>query len=517
MGNTLEQMKEQLNEFYKKLDRKQKIKIGISGLLVIISMVLLLTFTSKPEYVTLFNELEPKNVGEITAKLDEMGVPWKDDETGTSILVPKEYKNKAIADLAVAGLPKGNFSYEQMLDNSSLTMTNEERKKRFVIAQMNALARTIEEIDGIEKAMVNLSIAEDTNFLMNNQKSKASVFIEVESGKTLSKDQVNGIVMLVVNGVKGLEPENISVVDNKGQVLNKEESGNTFDASTQLGLQKQVKNELQESITQFLSTVYGVGNVAVMVNVKLDFDSEITDVKEFATPIEDETNGLIRSIGDVKEQVVNGSQGGIPGTDSNSEDITQYSQNNENISKYDKANKTINYELNEINKKLVKAQGQVKDITVAVLVNKKVLPNEELTDEYKKEIINLVSASAGLDTKVVEVIAREFGTTSTDQFASSENSNESSNPFGNIPLWSIGVLGALIIGAIVYSVYRLRRRKNEMDQVLEEDVMPVIDEEIDEIELEVNEKSGYKKQINKFVDKNPEAVAQLLKSWINED
>ncbi|TCO79953.1 flagellar basal-body MS-ring/collar protein FliF [Marinisporobacter balticus] len=284
MGNTLEQMKEQLNEFYKKLDKKQKIKIGVSGLLIIISMALLLTFTSEPEYVTLFSELEPKNVGEITAKLDEMTIPWKNNETGTSILVPKEYKNKAQANLAVAGLPKGNFSYEQMLDNSSITMTNEERKKRFVIAQMNALARTIEEIDGIKKAMVNLTVAEDTNFLMNDQKSKASVFVEVESGKTLSKEQVDGVVMLVSNGVKSLEPENISVVDNRGQVLNKETDGNTFDASTQLGLQQQVKNELQESITQFLATVYGTGNVAVMVNVKLDFDSEITDMKEFAPP-----------------------------------------------------------------------------------------------------------------------------------------------------------------------------------------------------------------------------------------
>ncbi|TCO79952.1 flagellar M-ring protein FliF C-terminal domain-containing protein [Marinisporobacter balticus] len=234
-------------------------------------------------------------------------------------------------------------------------------------------------------------------------------------------------------------------------------------------------------------------------------------------PIADETNGLIRSIGDAKEQVVNGSEGGIPGTDSNAEDITQYTENSESVSKYDKANKTINYELNEINKKLVKAQGQVKDITVAVLINKKSLPNEELTDEYRKEIVNLVSASAGLDTKGVEVIAREFDTSLVDQFANTESNSGLSGSFGNIPLWAIGVLGALFIGIIGYTVYRLRRRKSEMDQALEDVVMPVIDEDLDEIELEVNEKSGYKKQINKFVDKNPEAVAQLLKSWINED
>ncbi|QEK12280.1 flagellar M-ring protein FliF [Crassaminicella thermophila] len=516
MGSTLEQMKAQLNEFYKGLNKSQKIKIGISGLLVIISMALLLHFTSKPEYVALFSELTPKDIGEVTAKLDEMGIPWKDDELGTTILVPKEYKNKAKAKLAVAGLPKESFSYDQIINSSSLTMTNEERKKRYLIAQMNALARTIEEIDGIKTAMVNLSVADDTNFLIKDQESKASVFVELEKGANLSKDQVNGIVMLIANGVKGLEPENISVVDNKGKLLNKQLNNDTFDASTQLGLQQQVQRQLQESITQFLTTVYGLGNVAVMVNVKLDFDSEVTDIKEFSPPIKDEMNGLIRSMSDLKEQVTNSNEGGIPGTDSNTDDITQYVENSDSVSKYDKASKTINYELNEINKKLVKAQGQIKDITVAVLINTKVLPNQELTDEHKEEIINLVSASAGLDTKVVEVMAREFDTTLADQIASIKDTTESSRAIGNIPLWSLGVLGALLIGAIGYSIYHLRRRKREMDDILQ-DPISTIEEEIGEIELEPNEKSGYKKQIDKFVDKNAEVVAQLLKSWINED
>ncbi|QZY56746.1 flagellar basal-body MS-ring/collar protein FliF [Crassaminicella profunda] len=515
MGNGLEHVKEQLNEFYKKLDKKQKIKIGVSGLLVIISMTLLFYFTSQPEYVTLFSDLTPKDVGEITAKLDEMTIPWKDNESNTTILVPKEYKNKAQAKLAVEGLPKESFSYEKMIDSSSLTMTNEERKKRYVIAQMNALAATIEEIDGIKNAMVNLSVADDTNFLLDKQKSKASVFVEIEQGKELSKEQVNGIAMLVANAVKDLDPENISIVDNRGQVLNKQKDDDTFDASTQLGLQKKVQSQIQESIKEFLSTSYGPGNVAVMVNVKLDFDSEVTDVKEFAPPIKDETNGLIRSMNEQNEHLTNGSDGGVPGTDSNSEDITQYVEDSGNGSKYDKANKTINYELNEINKKIVKAQGQVKDITVAVLINKQILPNGELTDEEEKKIKSIVSASAGLDTKVVEVMAKDFDTTIADEFASIEE-NSQSGTFGNIPLWAIGILGALLIGACVYTVYRLRKRKAAMDIVLDEPVS-TIEDELDEIQLEVNEKSSYKKQIDKFVDKNPEAVAQLLKTWLNED
>ncbi len=519
MGDTIQQTKQQLNEFYQSLSTSQKIKIGVSGLLVIAAIALMVFFTSKPEYTPLYSNLTTSDAGSMTQKLDELKIPWKNtngnEEGKTTILVPKEYYDKAKMNLAIEGFPKEGFSYEDMMNTSSLTMTNDERTKRFIIAQQNSLARTIEEIDGVKNAIVNLSVAEDNGFLIDPQRSKASVFVNLEKGKELSKEQINGVVMLVSNAVKGLEPDNISVVDNLGKLLNKK-NNEGFDAPTQIGLQQQVQNDLRDSIEEFLSTVYGVGNVAVMVNAKLDFDSEVTEIQEFAPPIDGETNGIIRSMSELKEQVINGQGGGPPGTDSNSEDITQYVESSNEASKYDKANKTINYEINELRKKIIKAQGQIKDITVAVLVNKATLVNQELTEEDKQEVINLVSASAGLDTRMVEVMARDFDNTISKQFADANAQKGNSGLFGNIPLWSIGILLAFILGGSGYAVYRVRQRKNEVNDILQKQPMTV-EEAIDEIDLEGNEKSGFKKEIDKFVDKKPEAVAQLLKTWLNEE
>ncbi|MEW9123739.1 MAG: flagellar basal-body MS-ring/collar protein FliF, partial [Thermotaleaceae bacterium] len=445
MGNTLEQMKQQLNEFYQSLNKRQKILIGVSGLLIISSLLLLFFLTARPEYVTLYKDLSLKDSGEMTKKLDEMGIPWKNGDTETTILVPKEHLNKAKMNLAVEGFPKEGFSYEDMLNNSSLTMTNDERNRRHLVALMNQLSRTVEEIDGVNKAIVNLTVADNSNFLISQQKSKASVLVELEPGKVLQEDQIKGIVMIVSGAVKELDPENISVVDNKGRVLNKKSEDNVFSASTQMTLQQEVQNDLKSSIEQFLSTVYGPGNVAVLVNVKLDFDSEVSDAKEFAPPIPEETTGLIRSMNELKEQVVNSPQGGIPGTDSNIEDITQYVENSGDTSTYDKANTTINYELNEIRKQIVKAQGQVKDITVAVVVNKRALIDQEMTDEHRQEIINLVSASAGLDTRVVEVMARDFDTTLADQLANATGQG-SNGIFDTIPIWAVALMLAMLLG-----------------------------------------------------------------------
>ncbi len=513
MVETLEKVKEQLNEFYRNLNKSQKIKIGISGILIIISMAALLYMVSKPQYVPLYTNLSPKEAGEVTTKLDELSIPWKSNDTGTAILVPQEDKNKAQMELAIEGIPAERFSYDDILKGSSITTTNEERKKRYLIAQMNDLAKTIEEIDGIRSATVNLSVSEDSNFLLKDQESKASVFIEVAPGKTISPEQVNGIVMLVANAVKDLDPANVSVIDNKGLVLNKKSEDGTFQATTQLNLQQQVQEELKGALTQFLSTVYGPNNVAVMVNVKLDFDSEVTDVQQFSPPIEGETSGLIRSMTDLREQVINQPQGGVPGVEENDDDQDppEYREADGGTSQYDKANQTINYELNEINKKIVKAQGQIKDITVAVLINQRALVDQELTEDHKQEIINLVSACTGLDTKVVEVMATDFDTRIEDLSLEGER-----GLLGDIPMWAIGVFIALALGAAGFGIYRFRQRRKEMEKELA--AMAAIEEDtVEEIELEAGDKSNYKRQIERFIDKNPEAAAQLLRSWLNED
>jgi flagellar M-ring protein FliF len=498
------------------MDKKQKIRIGVSALIMVLSIAFLMYYLTRPQYVTLYDELNPKKAGEITKKLDEVGIPWKDDETGKSVLVPKEYKNKAKAQLAIEGIPGERFSYESMLTNSSLTMTNEERKNRYEIAQMNSIAKTIEAIEGITWAWVDLTIADDSNFMTDDKKSKASVFVELEEGYRLNKKQVDGIVMLVTNSVKGLDAKDVSIVNNKGEVLTKGNDGEEFDASTQMALQEKVQNELREDITGFLATVYGNGNVAVMVNVKLDFDSEETSVLAYEPPIKDETNGLVRSMNESSEKSTNSPMGGgVPGVDSNEGEIPQYLERTSSGSEYNKNNKTINYELNETRKKLVKAQGQIKDITVAVLINSNILPGKELTDENRNEIIDIVSASAGLDTKVVKVMGKSFDNTVADRFEEMKNNNRGMTVLKDIPVWALGIIGVFIIGLLGLIIYSIRnRRKNkEAEGNMPTDIL--IDEEFDEIEI--SEKSEYKKQINKFVEKNPQAVSQLLKNWLNEE
>ncbi len=392
-------------------------------------------------------------------------------------------------------------------------MTSEERAKRYLYAHQNYLASIIEEMDGIEKAEVSLAIPEKTGFVLkdNDSIAKASVTLKTRGNANLDSKSINGIAILVSNAIEGLLPENVTIHGNDGSVLNenpKQDLG-VFNSDNNMSLQQNVKNELERSITSFLSSVYGDGNVVVMANVKLDFDSEVTEIKEFAPPIEDETTGIPRSMEDLSKNVINSASGAVPGTDTNTEDgVAQNVEGDEENSTYSEASKTINYEINELYKKIVKAQGQVKDVTVAVFLNSTSLEDGDLTVDEKEELTNIISAAAGLDTKVVQVGVQQFNDTRdllTDEPIAS-----------GLPSWLPWVI-AIVLATILGATYIVvRRRKEPEEEPIEVEDEMVIPEPMEEINLE-QAGSHAKQQIEKLVNKKPDAVAQLLKNWLNED
>lgn len=517
MGDSIANIRNQLNEYFQSLDKKQKLKIGLGSLFLVLTLALSIFYISRPKYVSLYNGLSLDESGKITQKLEEMNIPYESDNGGTSISVPKENVNKARMNLAIEGFPQKGITWEDAFSSNTLTMTNEDKRKKYLQAKMTQLAATIEEINGIDKATVLLTVPDSSNFLTEDIKqSKASVLLTLRSGFKLSDQQVDGIVTLVANAVEGLELNHVSIHDNTGKMLNDESTdGDNYSLNKKIDMQQEVTNRLEESLKKFLAKIYGADNVDIMVNVDLDFDREVTDIKEFSPPVEGETNGLIVSMQELKEEVVNGTKGGPPGTDSNSDAITQYNEIDSSDSAYTKENKSVNYELNEIRRNIVKETGNIKDITVAIILNKKNLENGEMTDEHKARLIKLVSAAAGLETKMVEVMARDFSNADQENLMAI-SSEDSGSLAGNIPFLSIGIIALLLVIGSIFAAIRIRKRKNEVNEILD-DSADVMDEDVEEIDIDFNDKSSYKYQIEKFVDKKPEAVAQLLRTWLNED
>lgn len=521
MGEFIEKLRRQVMDFAAGLSNRTKILIAAGSAAVIITLAVLVFMFTRIEYAPLAQNVSLEQAASITAKLDELGVKWKDEKDTSQILVEKKSLSKARMALAVDGLmSEKDFNWTDVFATNSLTMTSEEKNKMYLIAQASTLSQSLESINGITNAIVNLYIPNDSNYLITDGvESKASVILQIEEGVTLTEKQVNGIVMVLVNSVKGLDAERVSIVDENGNELNQSGSDlESFAIASQLDMKTAVEDRLNLRLEEMLATLYGKKNIKVMTSVNLAFDTVNTVSKAFSTPIEGDTNGLVRSVTEITEDVVNGtSASGAPGTDSNS-NTTTYNESVENTTNNIKnSSKTLNYELNEINTQVTKAKGTINDVTVGIIINTDALVDNVLSEQHKTELTALVNSSVGLTTKNVNVTAAKFADPNADMAVVSNLDTANAG----IPVWVFGAAAAVVvlIGAGVFFMRNSRKKAAQAaaDEAARAAALAQEQKQLEEIQLELEDKSSPKYQIEKFIETNPEAVAQLLRNWLNEE
>ena len=513
MGETIQQFKNQLNEYWQNIDKGKKKKIIIIGIIAILSIAILTFLFTRTDYEILYSDLSLEDVGKITEQLDNMGVKWKTPKDNpTTILVPSEVKDKVKIQLASEGLPKTGYSFIDFFNESSWSMTDYDKKERMKYALQSELASTISQIEGVKNATVYINFEEDSGFVLSDDdknEATASVFIEKSSNKSLDSQAITAIQYLVASSVN-MDPENVEIIDDDGNLLTGDQSGSDILLTDQFVIKSNLENKINNSLKRFLENVFGEGNVDVRSSVAINFDSQKTTSVEFSPPVEGSEEGLIRSIEEVEEHVAGGNAQGVPGEDSNIPDDVMSEQSQET---YSKSSSTINYELNQINQEISKAPGQVEDITVAVLINSNALVSGSLTQDVERDIENLIYAATGLNTRQVEVMAANFGageigTTTTESLL---------ERLGNMgwPVWLAAIVGVLAVGGFVVYRRRKSRELEEIEQLQYQQEEETIRAEVEDLEFEPG-KSEMMEKIDKFVEKNPEAVAQLLRTWLNE-
>ncbi len=523
MNEVLNRIKEKVSGFCKGLNKNKKIML----ILGIVASVLIVTFgllrLTRPVYVPIAQGLTPVEAQAVTSKLDELGISWE-SSANTSVVMVKEgdasrARMQIAADMAVA-----NFSWTDVFGSESITMTSQTREQMYIQATKSDLEASIKTLDSVNDAKVILMIPKESNYFIKDEiKSKASVVLSLKNGYTLSEDQVNGIVNLVASSVKDLTQENITILDTATgvQLNNPNNESGGFTANTQYDLQYRVQQQMQLDLTAFLEKIYGPGNVEVQPNIVLDFNKESETQKIFSPPIEGEVTGMARSITTIKENVVNGNTAtGAPGTDSNTGEATNFVEGDDTGSSYEKASETLNYELNEIKRELVKSQGDIKEMSIGILVNSKVLVDETMTEETKNQLVDLIAQSAGTQTENITVMVSSFA----DPMALYDvySTDAAKGTLFGIPVFAL-VLAVFVTLAVILAIVLLSKRKKDRAQAEAEAVAREEEEdrlrekaELDAIESAEDDKGSPKYHIEIFVDKNPEAAATLLRAWLND-
>src|SRR5713101_2427045 len=352
------------------LQRFALLGVPAALLAVLVVMATLWGAGEKEQQQVLYSQLNMQDAGAIAAKLKEMKVPYTLKGDGTTILVPAAMVLDARLRLATEGLPQGGGVGYEVFGNSPLGgMTDFMQKLNYRRALQGELARTIGGIAAVHSSRVHLVIPEKALFREQQDKTTASVTLTLVSGRRLASEQIRGITQLIASSVPGLDPQDVVIVDDTGQILRKDERTNSLtQPEAQLAHPRAQESDLERKVQTLLEPAVGKGKVQARVSVTLDFQQLERTEERF-----DADNPAIRSQQRVKEEGTGTGfwAVGTPGVRTNVPEgaptATTPGVGDKNTSS--RQTEMVNNELSKTITKVVAPTGEIKKLSVAVLVD----------------------------------------------------------------------------------------------------------------------------------------------------
>lgn len=210
---------ERVRDAWKGMTTVQQVNMGLLGVVVVVSLVFLAVWSGQKEYEPLVTGVSGEEMTAIRKKLVERGVEHKISDSGL-VLVPREKRMGLYMELMGEDvIPKkaALFDFEKLMSASNPFLPERDRRERYSYALSNWLAQTIMGLEMVQTARVLVTPADDSIYLGESPKGRATVMLVLKSGKTLSSKNVRAIANLVSGAVKGVEPGDVEIVDQHGQ------------------------------------------------------------------------------------------------------------------------------------------------------------------------------------------------------------------------------------------------------------------------------------------------------------
>ncbi len=501
---------------------KNRLYIYIGILVAVIGgSAICLSFLQKEEYQSLFAGLSTEDASMIVTKLKEQKIPYRLEANGTTISVPKE----RIADVRLAlasanALPGGGSVGLELFDKTNYGMTEFMQNVNYKRAIQGELTRTINQMPEVAASRIHIAIPEKTLFTDKEQETTASVFLKLRQGKQLSKEQVLGIVNLIAGSVEGLKPENVVVVDSTGRMLHRtgDSSSDVMLSGQQYELQRNVEKTIENSVQSMLDTFLQNSKSIVRASVDLNL-RKVEKTEENFLP--DKTAVSAERKSSEKMTSSRPRPGGVPGVPANLAKVTSkgagqdVKTEEQNVNTSEKQDSNVTYEVSKSVEKIVEPFGDIKRISLAVLVDGKYekvkgKKGEELkyiprSQPELDNIKNLVVRAAGFDEQrgdKIEVLNMPFEVETFPEekslFGSPENKDLVVN-LGKYVFYSIMLLCVFLF--FLRPLFRMFQKKDE----------PVPLQQVQDVYLKAGESAA--KPALAGIDKAqpPTAMADALK------
>lgn len=331
-----------------------------------------------PQYEVLFTDLADRDLSEVIDNLRSQQVPYRMDANGHAILVPAEHLQDARLKLAADGLPRTSLGagFDEAPSFGTSQFMEQARYQRAIEAE---LARSLAGISNVRAARVHLAMPKQSAFARNRARPTASVIVDLYGGRPLEPHQVGAIVHMVSAGVPNLSTRDVTVIDQRGNLLTDSSGGNDdmMLSAKHFEYTRTLEQSYIDRVEAILAPLVGPDGVRAQVTADIDFTATEQTRESFNPDLP-----AVRSESTLEEERSGaGGSGGVPGALSNEppaqasapEDTTGGAEagatGTQTAAAGNRRNQTTrNYELDRTISHTRPATGSILRLSVAVVV-----------------------------------------------------------------------------------------------------------------------------------------------------
>jgi flagellar M-ring protein FliF len=436
-------------DFWKGLEKSQKTRIYITSGLVTLAVVVGLFLLTRPTYTTLIENADDEAIASMQKVLNDKGISYKLTDDKKGIIVNKKDSDQAHFELVNAGTLKDGLTFADALGNIKINTTESDKKHIWQHLDESDIVRQLKLFKNVNEASVKITQPEKTLFIDETKNNDVKAAVTIIPNGEITPKQAQSIVKIVASSVEGLDPKNVTVVDDKNNFYSSDEDSSIEKTSTQYEQKLRVKSDLEKNAKTVLSDLFDSFDLArVVVNPVLDFDTLKQTSKEVSNPTGMESGALI-SKQEKKEDLKNGDTGSTPGVNANPGTTPSYPMGSTDAKSFKSSDTTENWVFNETNKQSEKSLGEVvpekTTAAITLLYGSRIKDDSKLTTQFIGQVQDLVSKATGIPAANIAVTKLAIQPPQAEKTSLADTIKALVNQYGLLTLLMIMFLVLIII------------------------------------------------------------------------
>jgi flagellar M-ring protein FliF len=546
---------DQLRKLLKSLSLRQRLTLAGVAIAAIVGILSFVHWDKERDFKPLYSSLSPEDAGAVVAKLKEGGEDYRLHDGDSTILVRSAKVAELRLQMATAGIPKsGRIGYE-LFDKTNLGATDFTEQVNYHRAIEGELERSVMAMSEVAEARVHITFPKESVFTEEQKPAKASVMVKLKPGAKLSESNAGAIAQLVSSAVEGLGPESVSVMDMRGDLLirPKKPGDGSGPSDEVLQYKKKLESETEAKITSVLDPLLG----SEKYRASVDIDCDLTSGEQSEETFDPSHSVLTSSQRSEEGSTARETTAGVPGTQSNLPRPT-FRPPTAGTNGLARRSESMAYETSRTVRRIRLPQGIVHRMSVSVLVDQNVRwevvgkgkqahPQKFIdapSAERIKTIQAVIAAAVGVNTNRGDQLTVEtlpFAATLAAEPPAALGGGNSAHPapgsrFSPVVLGGIG--GGVLLAAVLAFLFLKKRKKQKAELELQgqlaaaqaalpepseakeiTSVAPTLEDLAEALKLPAagtTKADILTRQVNEQAHKDPAALAQIVRTWLNE-